>query len=86
LASWLDETPTGRIIARCTQDIAAVDSGIPWELAAVVDLFIATIIRLTGPAILNPIVVFPGGAILFLGILLGNLYLKAQMAVKREQT
>ena len=34
---WLDETPTGRVVARCTQDIRSVDSLIPEQFMALTE-------------------------------------------------
>jgi len=84
--SWLDETPTGRILTRCTQDIAAIDKAIPMALSIVAEISLSTIIRLIGPVILNPIVLLFGVVVLLAGVLLANIYLKAQMSVKRNQT
>ncbi|KAF8885695.1 multidrug resistance-associated ABC transporter [Gymnopilus junonius] len=83
---WLDETPAARIITRCTQDIAAVDGDIAMFFAAVVDLFLCMVVKLSGPVIFTPIFLLPGVIIAVLGIYLGNIYLKAQMSVKREMS
>ncbi|KAF8885698.1 multidrug resistance-associated ABC transporter [Gymnopilus junonius] len=83
---WLDETPAARIITRCTQDIATVDGGLPMDFGATVELFLCMIVRLTGPVIFTPIFLLPGLVIALLGIYLGNLYLRAQMSVKREMS
>ncbi|KDR83119.1 hypothetical protein GALMADRAFT_238944 [Galerina marginata CBS 339.88] len=83
---WLDETPAARIITRCTKDIAAVDSEIPMMFGAVVELLTCMIVKLTGPVIFTPIFLLPGIFIAVLGVYIGNIYLKAQMSVKREMS
>ncbi|KDR71021.1 hypothetical protein GALMADRAFT_254171 [Galerina marginata CBS 339.88] len=83
---WLDETPAARIITRCTKDIAAVDSKIPMTFGAVVELLTCMIVKLSGPVIFTPIFLLPGIFIAVLGVYIGNIYLKAQMSVKREMS
>ena len=82
--SWLDETPAARIITRCTQDIAAVDGEIAMMFGAVVELFLCMVVKLSGPVIFTPIFLIPGLIITIIGVYIGNIYLKAQMSVKRE--
>ncbi|KIJ38948.1 hypothetical protein M422DRAFT_175814, partial [Sphaerobolus stellatus SS14] len=81
---WLDETPTSRIITRCTQDIQSVDSSIPNEWGSVVEIGLTIVGRLIIVLIFTPIFVFPALGVAAMGLFAGNLYLKAQMAVKRE--
>ncbi|KAF8816580.1 P-loop containing nucleoside triphosphate hydrolase protein [Phlegmacium glaucopus] len=83
---WLDETPTGRIISRCTQDIRAVDGPIPGVVAALTEIGITMLTKLVVIVIFTPIFLFPGIAIAILGASLGNLYLRAQLSVKREMS
>jgi ABC-type multidrug transport system fused ATPase/permease subunit len=81
---WLDKTPTGRIIARCTQDIRAVDGPVPEAVMALTELGIALLTKLVVIVIFTPIFVFPSVFIAIFGFFLGNLYLRAQLSVKRE--
>jgi len=83
-SSWLDETPASRIITRCTQDIASIDGWLSVMLSSVVSLSISMIVKLGGPVFFSPIFLIPGVFIAVLGMYLGNIYLKAQMSVKRE--
>ncbi|PPQ71032.1 hypothetical protein CVT26_011497, partial [Gymnopilus dilepis] len=83
---WLDKTPAARIITRCTQDIAAVDGELASNFAAVVDYLIMTLVKLAGPVIFTPIFLLPGVVIGVVGVYLSNIYLKAQMSVKREMS
>jgi hypothetical protein len=43
------------------------------------------IIKLAGPVLFTPVFLLPGGLITILGVYIGNIYLKAQMSVKREK-
>lgn len=84
--SWLDETPAARIISRCTQDIAAVDGSIAQTFAAIVELALCMMVKLAGPVIFSPIFLIPGIFVTVVGVYIGNIYLKAQMSVKREMS
>lgn len=98
---WLDITPTGRVIARCTQDIQArkyasfwilpslnifalVDGPIPDNFGRVTELSISLLIKLGAVIVYTPIFVIPGLVVFGIGGLCGQLYMKAQLAVKRE--
>ncbi|KIJ38934.1 hypothetical protein M422DRAFT_33000 [Sphaerobolus stellatus SS14] len=83
---WLDETPTSRIITRCTQDIRAVDGPVAdsWEI--VVEIGLAVISKLVVVVMFTPIFLFPALGVAFMAMYAGNMYLKAQMAVKREMS
>ncbi|KAF9479224.1 multidrug resistance-associated ABC transporter [Pholiota conissans] len=83
---WLDETPSFRIIARCTQDIGAIDGNVTQLFAHVVETAITLIIKLSGPIVLTPAFLVPALFIGGLGAYMGNVYLKAQMSVKREMS
>ncbi|KAL0957018.1 hypothetical protein HGRIS_003119 [Hohenbuehelia grisea] len=83
---WLDTTPTSRVIARCTQDIRAVDGPISQNLMWLLDLTVAMLIRLSAVILYTPIFVFPGALIAFLGGWCGQIYMAAQLSVKREMS
>ncbi|CAA7262907.1 unnamed protein product [Cyclocybe aegerita] len=83
---WLDETPTARIIVRCTQDIRTIDGPIPQSLMWVVDQILGVLTKLGVIVLFTPIFLFPGVFIALAGLYLGNLYLKAQLSVKREMS
>jgi ABC-type multidrug transport system fused ATPase/permease subunit len=83
---WLDTTPTSRIIARCTQDIQSIDG----PLVRMTNHFIAKLVmclsRLIAIAFSAPAFILPGFVIGSLGGLLGQIYIKAQLSVKRERS
>ncbi|KAF8157940.1 multidrug resistance-associated ABC transporter [Crassisporium funariophilum] len=83
---WLDETPTARIIARCTQDIRAVDEPIAQAFVTLVEVAVSMVTRLLVVILFTPVFVFPGVVVGALGMYLGNLYLSGQLSVKREMS
>ncbi|KAH9912641.1 uncharacterized protein B0H18DRAFT_889646 [Fomitopsis serialis] len=83
---WLDITPTSRIITRCTQDIAAVDGPITDYFQSVVELTVAMACKLAAVIIMSPIFLLPGASVAILGGWLGQVYMKAQLSVKREMS
>ncbi|KAF8957025.1 multidrug resistance-associated ABC transporter [Flammula alnicola] len=81
---WLDETPVGRIITRCTQDIRAIDGPIPQSLLWAVDCVSGILAKLGAIVLFTPIFLGPGISVAIIGLWMGNMYLKAQLSVKRE--
>jgi hypothetical protein len=64
--------------------MGAIDSSVTSAFNAVVDLATSMVCKLAGPVIFTPIFLIPGIVIAGLGIYIGNIYLKAQISVKRE--
>ncbi|KAF9481121.1 multidrug resistance-associated ABC transporter [Pholiota conissans] len=83
---WLDKTPTARMIARCTQDIQAVDGPIPESFTALTEIGMSIVTKIVVIVIFAPVFFAPGIAVAALGFYLGNLYLRAQLSVKREMS
>ncbi|KAI9449923.1 hypothetical protein BJY52DRAFT_1192187 [Lactarius psammicola] len=83
---WLDTTPTSRVITRVTQDIRALDGPVSNEFIDVIDLSLAMFIKFVAVVYLTPVFSVPGVAIAFLGAWLGRVYMKAQIAIKREMS
>ncbi|KAI0068079.1 P-loop containing nucleoside triphosphate hydrolase protein [Artomyces pyxidatus] len=83
---WLDTTPTSRVIARCTQDIHAVDTDVAESFLDVATLFINMAIKLVAIVILTPIFLLPGVLLAVMGIWCARVYMKAQISVKREMS
>jgi hypothetical protein len=53
-------------------------------IESLVDIGVTVLTRLVVIVIFTPIFVFPSVAVAILGFYLGNLYLRAQLSVKRE--
>ncbi|KDQ56810.1 hypothetical protein JAAARDRAFT_131890 [Jaapia argillacea MUCL 33604] len=83
---WLDMTPTSRVIARCTQDIRAIDGPIFTNMGHMLELTIAMFCKFVAVVIFTPPFVVPGIIIALLGGWIGQVYMKAQLAVKREMS
>lgn len=76
---FLDCTPTGRIVARFTQDIQAVDGSISDTLQALIEGALALIMRFFGVVYMSPIFLVPGLLAVIFGGWLGNIYMAAQV-------
>ncbi|KAJ3801154.1 hypothetical protein GGU11DRAFT_770568 [Lentinula aff. detonsa] len=83
---WLDTTPTSRVIARCTQDIRAVDGPVAMWLQAVSEISAMIILKYTAVVVITPMFFFPGVVVAFLGAVCGQVYIKAQLSVRREMS
>ncbi|CAE6442804.1 unnamed protein product [Rhizoctonia solani] len=83
---WLDCTPIGRIIARFTQDIRAVDGSLPNELQNLTDMTIQLFSRFVAIILVSPAFTFAGAVLLALGIWIGQVYISAQLSVKRHMS
>ncbi|KAI0819312.1 multidrug resistance-associated ABC transporter [Trametes gibbosa] len=83
---WLDKTPTSRVVARCTADIQAVDTSLPRYVLAVIETIIFMTLRIVAVALVAPIFIVPAIVVGAAGALLGRIYMKAQICVKREMS
>ncbi|QRV86037.1 ABC transporter transmembrane region [Ceratobasidium sp. AG-Ba] len=83
---WLDSTPSGRIIARFTQDIRAVDGPIPGWLESLVNQSIHLLGRFVAVILLSPVFSIPGALVFVVGYWIGQIYMAAQLSVKREMS
>ncbi|KAJ7596700.1 hypothetical protein C8J56DRAFT_294246 [Mycena floridula] len=83
---WLDITPTSRVIARCTQDIRAVDGPIANLLFYLTEMTISLSIKFSAVVIITPVFMIPGLLTAVLGGICGQIYIKAQLSVKREMS
>ncbi|KAG9098020.1 hypothetical protein FS749_004906 [Ceratobasidium sp. UAMH 11750] len=83
---WLDSTPVGRIIARFTQDMRTVDGSLPNELQSLVDMTIQLLSRFIAVIAFAPVFTLPGAIVFVVGIWIGQIYIAAQLSVKREMS
>ncbi|KAH8986094.1 hypothetical protein EDB92DRAFT_1949372 [Lactarius akahatsu] len=83
---WLDTTPTSRIITRVTQDIRALDGILADAFFWVIDISAAMFLKFIAVVYFTPVYSVPGIAIAVLGAWLGRIYMKAQIAIKREMS
>ncbi|KEP49369.1 ABC transporter [Rhizoctonia solani 123E] len=83
---WLDSTPIGRVIARFTQDIRCIDGSLPNEFQNLVDMTIQLLSRFIAVIVFSPIFTIPGAAVFVIGYWIGQIYITAQLSVKREMS
>ncbi|KAI0039394.1 P-loop containing nucleoside triphosphate hydrolase protein [Auriscalpium vulgare] len=83
---WLDTTPVSRVIARCTQDINALDGAIANNFQTVVSQSTEMLVKLGAVVLITPAALLPGALVLLLGGACGQVYMRAQISVKREMS
>ncbi|KAF7325835.1 ATP-binding cassette transporter [Mycena kentingensis (nom. inval.)] len=83
---WLDVTPTSRVIARFTADITALDGPILNVFAGFVFVSMNMIASFGAVCFLTPLFAVPGVLAALIGGLVGQLFIKAQLSVKRESS
>ncbi|KAI0793789.1 P-loop containing nucleoside triphosphate hydrolase protein [Fomes fomentarius] len=81
---WLDTTPTGRIIARCTEDIQTLDNRLARATQIVTQVIIFLLMKVVSVVIFSPIFLVPALLVALADFICGHVYMKAQMPVKRE--
>ncbi|TCD71270.1 hypothetical protein EIP91_011749 [Steccherinum ochraceum] len=57
---WLDKTPISRILTRCTQDIASIDTSFAGAVYHVIDAFLQIFMKFSAILIISPVFIFPG--------------------------
>ncbi|KIY72764.1 P-loop containing nucleoside triphosphate hydrolase protein [Cylindrobasidium torrendii FP15055 ss-10] len=80
---WLDRTPVSRVIARTTVDIAVVDNEISNQLFRISEISMEQIVKLGAVLYFSPSFSFPALFLVCVGLLFGQVYLRAQLPVKR---
>ncbi|KAF8512318.1 hypothetical protein BU17DRAFT_77408 [Hysterangium stoloniferum] len=83
---WLDTVPTARIVTRCTQDIRVVDGPLPSTISNLIHTTATLLILLLSVVIFVPVFVFPGIMAFIVGTIYGQLYIQAQLPIKREMS
>ncbi|KAI9449922.1 hypothetical protein BJY52DRAFT_1215702 [Lactarius psammicola] len=83
---WLDTTPASRVITRVTQDIRALDGPISNTFSWFIEISATMLLKFLAVVYLTPVFSIPGVAIAVLGAWLGRVYMKAQIAIKREMS
>ncbi|KAJ7935214.1 multidrug resistance-associated ABC transporter [Mycena leptocephala] len=83
---WLDTTPTSRVMARATQDMQTVDDSMAVAVYRVLQLTLSLSIKFATVVLFSPAFLVPGLLITLLGGFFGQLFMKAQLPVKREMS
>ncbi|KAJ7082396.1 P-loop containing nucleoside triphosphate hydrolase protein [Mycena belliarum] len=81
---WLDTTPASRVIARFTTDISAVDGSIIKVSVAFILCTISILSAFGAVVLFTPLFSVPGVFAAVIGGALGQVFIKAQLSVKRE--
>ena len=81
---WFDTTPISRVLTRCSQDISAIDEKISNLLMSTVLLSLRVVANaVTTIAVSGWQAIAPAAATIILGLILGHVYMNAQLPVKR---
>ncbi|KAJ7489333.1 P-loop containing nucleoside triphosphate hydrolase protein [Mycena latifolia] len=83
---WLDITPSSRVIARCTQDIRAIDNSVSRALWTLSDLTSLMLVKFGAVVLFTPVFFAPGIALFALGGWCGRVYMASQLSVKRDMS
>ncbi|KAF7339970.1 ATP-binding cassette transporter [Mycena venus] len=86
LCRWLDITPTSRVIARCTVDIRTVDGPISQGLWQLLEMSMSMLVKFAAVILFTPLFFIPGVLVGVLGGWCGQIYIAAQLSVKREMS
>lgn len=63
-----------------------VDGPLPFGMRRLLELTIGMLVRFGGVVIFSPVFIIPGAVVALLGGFLGQLYMRAQLYVKREMS
>ncbi|KAJ7275444.1 hypothetical protein B0H12DRAFT_1199540 [Mycena haematopus] len=83
---WLDTTPTSRVIARCTVDIRTIDGPISQGLWGLLEISMSMLVKFAAVILFTPLFFIPGVLVGVLGGWCGQIYIAAQLSVKREMS
>ncbi|KAF7306575.1 ATP-binding cassette transporter [Mycena indigotica] len=83
---WLDTTPTSRVITRCTIDIQSIDITLPGSLWSLIEMSLGMLVEFIIVIVYTPTFLLPGLVVGGLGAWCGQLYITAQLPLKREMS
>ncbi|EEA27223.1 hypothetical protein TMatcc_004497 [Talaromyces marneffei ATCC 18224] len=81
--SWFDQNPVGRAMNRFGNDVRSMDTVLPEYLNKMIDNCLRFLFRVASIASVMPIFIFPAGIVCSIGILIGEMYTRTQIQVKR---
>lgn len=80
---FLDKTPTGRIIQRFTKDMGSVESSLSRNIYDIVQQTTDIVQRLIVVIWFVPAFLLPSLVFVIVGVVIGQVYIKAQLPIKR---
>ncbi|KAI0672538.1 P-loop containing nucleoside triphosphate hydrolase protein, partial [Trametes maxima] len=83
---WLDKTPAARIIARCTEDIHTIDNQIARSTDMLVQIVLILLVKVFAIVFFSPAFIGPAILVGIAGLLIGYVFMRAQLSVKREMS
>ncbi|KAF9881782.1 ABC multidrug transporter [Colletotrichum karsti] len=81
--SWYKKTPVGRIINRFSSDMSSLDLTVSPQLRAFLESSMALIIRIFAISSILPVFMLPAAVTCFLGIIIGEMYTRTAVTIKR---
>nr|XP_036588424.1 ABC multidrug transporter [Colletotrichum truncatum]KAF6799797.1 ABC multidrug transporter [Colletotrichum truncatum] len=81
--SWYKKTPVGRIINRFSSDMSSLDLTVSPQLRAFLESAMALVIRIFAISSILPIFMLPAAVTCFLGIIIGEMYTRTAVTIKR---
>ncbi|KAJ3814679.1 P-loop containing nucleoside triphosphate hydrolase protein [Lentinula aff. lateritia] len=80
---WLDTTPTSRIMIRATADIRSIDDSLAFGIWRLIEASVTMFVNLGSIMIFAPLFLLPGVTIAMLAVSFGQMYLSAQLPLRR---
>ncbi|GAM39522.1 glutathione S-conjugate-exporting ATPase [Talaromyces pinophilus] len=81
--SWFDQNPVGRAMNRFGNDVRSMDTVLPEYLNKLIDTCLRFLFRVASIASVMPIFIVPACIVCSIGILIGEMYTRTQIQVKR---
>lgn len=81
--SWFDQNPVGRAMNRFGNDVRTMDTLLPDLLNKLIDCCLRFLFRVASIASVMPVFIIPACIVCSIGILIGEMYTRTQIQVKR---
>ncbi|KHO01548.1 ABC transporter, transmembrane domain, type 1 [Metarhizium album ARSEF 1941] len=81
--SWFKTIPVGRITNRFSGDMASIDGNLSGMVRQIMDIFMMLFFRLGAVSSIMPIFMIPGLFTCFIGVLIGEMYTRTAVVIKR---
>lgn len=81
--SWFKHVPIGRVVNRFSSDMASIDGQLSGMLRVTIDAVLLMLFRLGAVSSIMPIFIFPALFTCLFGILIGEVYTRTAVVIKR---